>query len=120
MPTKTLRTERTRRRKNLMRGIGRDTIAIIPAAPIRNRNRDVDYNYRPDSDFYYLTGFVEPEAVAVLIPGRPQGEYVLFCRERDAEKEIWHGRRMGIERAGELLDVDDAFRLAISTKYCLD
>ncbi len=109
MPTKTLRNERIRRRKNLMRGIGRGAIAIIPAAPVRNRNRDVDYNYRPDSDFYYLTGFTEPDAVAVLIPGRPQGEYVLFCRERDPEQEIWHGRRMGIEQANGQLDADDAF-----------
>ncbi len=112
MSTKTLRTERARRRKNLMRGIGRDAIAIIPAAPVRNRNRDVDYNYRPDSDFYYLTGFAEPEAVTVLIPGRPQGQYLLFCRQRDAEQETWHGRRMGIERAGETLEVDDAFPIA--------
>ena len=109
MPTKTLRNERIRRRKNLMRGMGRGAIAVIPAAPVRNRNRDVDYTFRQDSDFYYLTGFAEPEAVAVLIPGRPQGEYVLFCRERDAEQETWHGRRMGVERASELLDTDDAF-----------
>ena len=109
MPTKTLRAERNRRRKNLMRAIGRDAIVILPAAPVRNRNRDVEYHYRPDSDFYYLTGFDEPDAVAVLVPGRPQGEYLLFCRERDADQETWHGRRMGIERAGDTLDVDDAF-----------
>ncbi|MEM7209076.1 MAG: Xaa-Pro aminopeptidase [Pseudomonadota bacterium] len=109
MPTKTLRNERTRRRKNLMRAIGRGSIAIIPSAPVRNRNRSVDYPFRQDSDFYYLTGFNEPEAVAVLIPGRTQGEYLLFCRERDPEQETWHGRRMGIERAAEMLDVDDAF-----------
>ncbi|MEM7294323.1 MAG: aminopeptidase P N-terminal domain-containing protein, partial [Pseudomonadota bacterium] len=109
MPTKTLRNERVRRRRNLMRSIGRGAIAIVPAAPVRNRNRSVDYIHRQDSDFYYLTGFTEPEAVAVLIPGRPQGEYLLFCRERDPQQETWHGRRMGIERAAEMLDVDDAF-----------
>lgn len=112
MPTKTLKSERKRRRKNLMRGIGQDAIAIVPAAPVRNRNRDVDYNYRPDSDFYYLTGFAEPEAVAVLIPGRGQGEYVLFCRERDPQQETWHGRRIGVERVCEQLDADDAFPIA--------
>ena len=109
MPTKTLRNERIRRRKNLMRAIGRGAVAIIPAAPVRNRNRSVDYPLRQDSDFYYLTGFLEPDAVAVLVPGRPQGEYLLFCRERDPEQETWHGRRMGVERAQAWLDVDDAF-----------
>ena len=77
MPTKTLRNERVRRRRNLMRSIGRGAIAIVPSSPVRNRNRSVDYIFRQDSDFYYLTGFTEPEAVAVLIPGRPQGEYLL-------------------------------------------
>ena len=66
-----------------MRLMGRDAIAIVPAAPVRQRNSDVEYNYRPDSDFYYLTGFPEPEAVAVLIPGREAAEYVLFVRERN-------------------------------------
>jgi len=84
-------------------------IAILPAAPMRIRNRDVDYPYRPDSDFYYLTGFPEPEAVAVLIPDRPQGEYVLFCRERDPKLEQWNGFRAGLEGACETYGADDAF-----------
>src|SRR5580704_9840144 len=67
-----------RRRTQLMRLIGEDGIAILPAAPVRQRNNDVDYNYRQDSDFYYLTGFSEPEAVAVLVPGRAIAEYILF------------------------------------------
>jgi Xaa-Pro aminopeptidase len=54
--------------------MGRDAIAILPAAPVRTRNNDVEYHYRPDSDFYYLTSFAEPEAVAVLIPGRAAGD----------------------------------------------
>ena len=62
-----------RRRRLLMRHMGRDAIVILPAAPVRMRNNDVEYHYRHDSDFYYLTGFAEPEAVAVLMPGRPQG-----------------------------------------------
>ncbi|GMR21605.1 MAG: Xaa-Pro aminopeptidase [Gammaproteobacteria bacterium] len=84
-------------------------VAIIPTSPIRVRNRDVEYPYRPDSDFYYLTHFPEPEAVAVLVPGREHGEYILFCRERDIEKEIWDGRRAGQEGAREHYGADDSF-----------
>ena len=88
--------EFARRRKQLMRMIGKGGIAILPAAPTRVRNRDTDYPYRQDSDFLYLTGFEEPESVAVLIPGRDHGEYVVFCRDRDAKMETWHGRRAGL------------------------
>jgi Xaa-Pro aminopeptidase len=73
------------------------------------RNRDVEYPYRCDSDFYYLTGFAEPEAVAVLVPGRPQGEFILFCRERDPLMETWYGRRAGTEGAVAQYGADDAF-----------
>ncbi len=105
MPT----NEFARRRKQLMRMVGQDAIAILPTAPERLRNRDVEYPYRCDSDFYYLTGFAEPEAVAVLVPGRPQGEYILFCRERDPLMETWNGRRAGTEGAVERFGADDAF-----------
>ncbi len=98
-----------RRRRQLMRMMGPDSIAILPAAPVAKRNRDVEYHYRPDSDFYYLTGFPEPEAVAVLIPGRGHGEYILFCRERDVEKERWDGLRAGQEGAVEIYGADDSF-----------
>lgn len=101
--------EFARRRRQLMRMMDSDAIGILPAAPVRVRNRDVDYPYRPDSDFYYLTGFPEPEAVAVLVPGRAHGEYILFCRERDPEMETWHGRRAGLEGACEIYGADDAF-----------
>ncbi len=101
--------EFARRRKQLMRMMGHDAIAILPTNPERARNRDVDYPFRPDSDFFYLTGFPEPEAVAVLAPGRPHGEYLLFCRDRDMEKEIWNGRRAGPEGAVEFYGADDAF-----------
>lgn len=84
-------------------------IAIVPTAPMRNRNRDVDFPFRPDSDFYYLTHFPEPEAVVALVPGREHGECILFCRERDLEKEIWEGHRAGLEGACEIYGVDDAF-----------
>ncbi len=102
-------TEFARRRRQLMRMLGRDAIAILPTALEQVRNRDVHYPYRPDSDFYYLTGFPEPEAVAVLMPGRPQGEYLLFCRERDPAKEQWDGRRAGLEGAVADYGADDAF-----------
>lgn len=101
--------EFAKRRRQLMRMMGEDSIAILPAAPVVKRNRDVEYHYRPDSDFYYITGFPEPEAVAVLIPGRSHAEYVLFCRERDAEKERWDGARAGHEGAIEEYGADDAF-----------
>ena len=103
------RKELARRRRALMRQVGEGGIAILFAAPARPRNRDVEYPYRPDSDFYYLSGFPEPEAALVLVPGRPEGEYLLFCRERDREKEVWHGRRAGLEGAVETYGADDAF-----------
>ncbi|OOZ36524.1 Xaa-Pro aminopeptidase [Solemya velesiana gill symbiont] len=98
-----------RRRRQLMRMMEPSSIAILPAAPVAVRNRDVEYPYRPDSDFYYLTGFAEPEAVAVLIPERKHAEYILFCRERDQEKEMWDGRRAGQEGAVEIYGADDSF-----------
>ena len=101
--------EYARRRRQLMRQIGERGIAILPAAPVRLRNRDADYRYRQDSDFLYLTGFEEPEAVAVLIPGRKQGEFILFCRERDPLQETWHGRRAGQAGAVERYGADDSF-----------
>ncbi len=101
--------EYVKRRKTLMRMMGNDAIAILPSAPVRIRNRDVDYPYRQDSDFLYLTGFEEPESVAVLIPGRKHGQYILFCREKDPEQETWHGRRTGQEGAIETYGADDAF-----------
>jgi len=92
-----------------MRIMGNQAIAIIPAAPSRTRSRDTEYRYRQDSDFTYLTGFDEPESIAVLVPGRKAGEYIVFCRESDPLQETWHGRRLGVERAPEVLEADDAF-----------
>ena len=96
------------RRRTLMQQMA-GGIAIVPTNPHHARNRDTEFPFRPDSDFQYLTGFAEPEAVAVLIPGRPQGEYVLFCRERDPAKETWTGRRAGLEGAKASFGADDAF-----------
>ncbi|HEX6929562.1 MAG TPA: Xaa-Pro aminopeptidase [Gammaproteobacteria bacterium] len=101
--------EFVRRRRQLMRMMGEDGIAIIASAPEKIRSRDTHFPFRQDSDFWYLTGFPEPEAVAVLVPGRKTAEYILFCRERDPEKETWHGRRAGQEGAVARHGADDAF-----------
>jgi Xaa-Pro aminopeptidase len=98
-----------RRRRTLMRMMGKGAIAIVPSASIKARNRDVTYPFRQDSDFWYLTGFDEPDAVAVLIPGRKTGEYVLFCRDRNPERETWDGYRAGPEGALRDYGADDAF-----------
>ena len=103
------KNEFARRRKTLMRMVGEDGIAILPSAPTRIRSRDVEYRYRQDSDFYYLTGFAEPDAVAVLAPGRENGEFVLFCRDRDKLKERWDGSRSGPDGAIANFAADDAF-----------
>ncbi|MGH8466889.1 MAG: aminopeptidase P N-terminal domain-containing protein, partial [Pseudomonas sp.] len=86
-----------------------NSIAILPAAAVAIRNRDVEHVYRQDSDFQYLSGFPEPEAVIALIPGREHGEYVLFCRERNPERELWDGLRAGQEGAVRNYGADDAF-----------
>jgi Xaa-Pro aminopeptidase len=92
-----------------MRMVGDGGIAILPSAPVKVRSRDVEYRFRQDSDFYYLTGFAEPEAVAVLAPGRDSGEFLLFVRERDQQKELWDGLRAGPEGAVADYGADDAF-----------
>ena len=106
------REEFARRRKQLMRIIGRDSIAILPAATPKLRNNDVEYAFRQDSDFHYVTGFGEPEAVAVLVPGRAGGEFLLFVRERDPKRETWDGRRAGPEGATRDYGADDAFPIS--------
>jgi Xaa-Pro aminopeptidase len=104
-----LRNEFARRRRSLLKLMGRDSIAILPAAPVRHRNNDVEYAYRQDSDFHYLTGFDEPESVAVLVPGRDHAEYILFVRERDPARETWDGRRAGPAGARRIYGANDAF-----------
>ncbi|MCC4619411.1 Xaa-Pro aminopeptidase [Xanthomonas cassavae CFBP 4642] len=101
--------EYARRRKQLMQMAGEHAILILPAAPERVRSHDTHYPYRQDSDFWYLSGFPEPEAVLVLVPGRKHGEAILFCRERDAEREAWDGPREGQEGAVERYGMDDAY-----------
>ncbi|MGZ8137288.1 MAG: Xaa-Pro aminopeptidase [Methylococcaceae bacterium] len=102
-------SEFKKRRKQLMQRIGKGNIALIGSASSHIRNRDVDYPFRQDSDFFYLTGFNEADAMAVFIPGRVQGEYILFCREFDETKALWEGAHAGLEGATEHYAADDAF-----------
>lgn len=104
--------EFARRRRQLAREMGEDAIAIIPSAPVRIRTRDIHHDYRQDSDLFYLSGFDEPESVAVLVPGREQAEYILFCRDRDPLKETWDGLRSGPEGAISRFGADDAFPIS--------
>ncbi len=102
-------SEYVKRRLTLMEHMGEGSIAVIPSARETLRNRDTEYPFRQNSDFYYLTGFVEANALLVLIPGRKMGESILFCEERLLDLEQWTGERMGPERAAQMLGVDDAF-----------
>jgi Xaa-Pro aminopeptidase len=101
--------EFARRRTELMRMAGEDAALVVAAAPRRMRNADAAWPYRQDSDFHYLTGFPEPDAVLALLPGRRNGEAVLFCRERDAVRERIEGSRLGPENAVAQYGVADAF-----------
>ena len=95
------------RRKRFMEAIG-DGLAILPSAPVAVRSADVEFMYRQDNDFYYLTGFAEPESIAMFAPGE-NGSFVLFVRPRDKERETWTGRRAGIEGAMSDYGADHAY-----------
>lgn len=101
--------EFARRRKQFLRMVGEGNIAIIASASIMQRNSDVEFPFRQNSDFFYLSGFDEPESVIVFVPGREQGEYVLFCREFDETTALWVGASAGLEGAVKDYGVDDAF-----------
>ena len=98
------------RRAALAQKIGRG-VAIVPTAPERTRNRDTHYPYRYDSYFYYLSGFPEPEAVLVLLAGA-EPRSILFCRDKDLEREIWDGFRFGPEAAREVFGFDECYSIA--------
>ncbi len=104
--------EFARRRRQLARIMEEGAIAILPSAPEQIRTRDIHHDYRQDSDFFYLTGFDEPESVAVLIPGREQAEFILFCRDKNPEKETWDGLRAGPDGVKEHFGADDAFPIS--------
>lgn len=97
------------RRSQLARSVGHDGIAVIPAGVEQIRNDDVPHDFRQDSNFFYLTGFAEPDAVAVLTPGHSEGDYTLFVRPRDPELEAWNGYRAGVEGARSRFGADNAY-----------
>jgi Xaa-Pro aminopeptidase len=105
-------TEYAKRRKQLMQKIGSTGILILPTGPVARRNGDYDYPFRQSSDFYYLTGFEEPEALLLLIPHRKKGEFVLFNRAKDRATEIWEGLRAGQEGACKHYGVDEAYPIS--------
>ena len=101
------------RRDRLAQHLGPNSIAVIETSPVAYRNRDADYKFRADSSFFYLTGFAEPEAVAVIETFDSVDDYTysLFCRERNREMEIWNGYRAGIDGAIEDYDADEAYAI---------
>jgi Xaa-Pro aminopeptidase len=97
------------RRNQLMSKMPYNSIAILTAAPEKSRNKDVLYPYRQDSDFFYLTGFQEPDAMVILITGKKNNQYLMFCRGRNIKKEIWDGRRVGPDGAKKKYGASEAF-----------
>jgi Xaa-Pro aminopeptidase len=105
-------TEYAKRRKQLMQKIGPHGVVILTSAHTARRNGDGDYPYRQQSDFYYLTGFDEPEAIAIFAPKRKGGEFILFNRVRDREHEIWDGIRAGQEGARKVYGANEAYPIS--------
>ena len=106
------KSEYSRRRKNLMALMEPNSIAIIPAAREQLRSKDTHFPFRQDSDFYYLSGFQEPDAVLVLVPGRRHGQFVMFSRDKDPTFELWDGYRAGPEGVCAEYGAGDAFPLS--------
>jgi len=100
------------RRRALMAQLPAGSAVLLPGAALVTRSRDSEFPFRQDSDFHYLTGFPEPEALLVLLPGREAGESVLFCQDRDPALEAWTGRRLGAEGAVRDHGLDQAFENA--------
>ena len=98
-----------KRRRKLAKLIGKDGIAVIPTASTRVRSRDTDYPYRPDSDFYYFTGFSEPNAVMILAPGREDGPFIVCLREKNPLTEIWDGHMEGLSGVKKNYEADQSF-----------
>src|SRR5919198_6620161 len=95
----------------LMKRIGEDAIAIIPSSREVTRSHDTHFRFRQDSDFFYLTGFDEPDSIAVLVPSHKKHPYMLFVRPRNKEREIWDGPRAGIEGAMSDYGADMAYQI---------
>jgi len=103
------REEFITRRKKVFAQMQDNSAFIIFTETEKRRNNDCNYHFRPDSYFWYLTGFAEPESALLLIKRNGQCESTIFLRKKDREKEIWTGRRLGVEAAPEILKVDAAF-----------
>jgi Xaa-Pro aminopeptidase len=103
-----MQSEYQQRRQALMEKIGTGT-AIFRSAPTAVMHNDVEYNFRQDSDFFYLTGFDEADAVAVFAPHHEEHKFVLFVQAKDPEKETWHGYRVGVDAAKERYGADEAY-----------
>ncbi len=106
-----MQIEYQQRRQAFMEKIGAGT-AIFRSAPTAVMHNDVEYNFRQDSDFFYLTGFDEADAVAVFAPHHEEHKFVLFVQPKDPEKETWHGYRVGIDAAKERYGADEAYPIA--------
>ncbi|HEY9628334.1 MAG TPA: aminopeptidase P N-terminal domain-containing protein [Coleofasciculaceae cyanobacterium] len=111
MQASALPTEYAQRRAKLMASMGKGT-AIFRSAPMAVMHNDVEYNFRQDSDFFYLTGFNEAEAVAVLAPHHEEHQFILFVQPKDLEKETWTGYRVGVEAAKEQFGADIVYPIA--------
>jgi Xaa-Pro aminopeptidase len=99
-----------RRRQRFLKALG-DGVAVLASAPPQVHHSDVEFPFRQDSDFYYLTGFDEPGAIAVFAPHHAEHQFVLFVRPRIREQEIWHGIRAGVEGATERFGADVAYAI---------
>jgi len=97
------------RRRQLIASLQENSAAIVPSAAIRYRNADAEYPFRQHSDFYYLTGFNEPDALLLITTRNNQPKTILFNRPNDPAQECWTGPRLGQENAGEILGVDEAY-----------
>lgn len=104
-------TDFAQRRTDLIQQMAPNSVAILSAAPERLRNSNTEYAYRQDSYFWYLTGFPEPEAVAVLVADGGRGRFILFCRDRDKTMEIWNGVRAGQEGAKRDYGAEEAYSI---------
>ncbi|KZN46377.1 Xaa-Pro aminopeptidase [Pseudoalteromonas luteoviolacea] len=101
------------RRQRLLQSLKNNSVAVIPAASEITRSRDTEFPFRQDSDFFYLTGFKEPDAVLILSKGKEGvASSILFCRNKDKLAEIWHGRRIGFEKAKSQLSMDETYALS--------
>jgi Xaa-Pro aminopeptidase len=104
--------EFAKRRKKLARAIGKNSVAILSTADLSTRTNDTHYPFRSDSDFYYYTGFSEPQALMMIAPGRPEGEFILCVRPKDPLMETWDGFMEGLDGVIKNYDANESFDIA--------